>query len=59
KLAIIVASHSMAVLPSIATHVVFLDRDDQIAVSGERSAVLADPRFLARYGNVMASGEPA
>ena len=54
SLAVIIASHSMAVLPSIATHVVFLDREDQIAVAGERGAVLADPRFLSRYGNVMA-----
>ncbi len=58
SLAVIIASHSMAVLPSIATHVVFLDRDEQIAVSGERSDVLADPRFLARYGNVLVPGEP-
>ena len=57
-LAVIIASHSMAVLPSIATHVVFLDRDDQIAVGGERASVLTAPRFRARYGEVMASGEP-
>jgi len=55
-LTVIVASHSMAVLPSIATHVVFLDRDDQIAVAGDRETVLEDPRFRARYGEVVPSG---
>ena len=57
SLTVIVASHSMAVLPSIATHVVFVDRDDQIAVAGEREAVLGDPRFRARYGEIKPSGE--
>ncbi len=56
ELAVVIASHSMAVLPSVATHVVFLDRDDQIAVAGERGAVLDDPRFRQRYGNVMPAG---
>jgi ABC-type Mn2+/Zn2+ transport system ATPase subunit len=56
-LAVIIASHSMAVLPAIATHVVFLDRDDQIALTGERCQVLSDPRFQARYGKVVPTGD--
>ena len=58
-LAVIIASHSMAVLPAIATHAVFLDRDAQLAVAGEREHVLADPAFLARYGKVMNAGDAA
>ncbi len=57
SLSVIIASHSLAVLPAIATHMVYMDRDDQIVVSGEMASVLADPLFQARYGNVMANGE--
>ena len=57
-LAVIIASHSVSALPAIATHVAFLDRDNQLALSGERDQVLSDPRFLARYGNVVPQGAP-
>jgi ABC-type Mn2+/Zn2+ transport system ATPase subunit len=56
SLSVIIASHSLAVLPAIATHVVFMDRDDQIVIAGERSSVLSEPRFQARYGSVLANG---
>jgi ABC-type Mn2+/Zn2+ transport system ATPase subunit len=59
SLSVIIASHSLAVLPAIATHMVYLDRDDQIALAGQREAVLSDPRFRARYGNVLAQGDTA
>ena len=57
-LSVIIASHSLAVLPAIATHVVFMDRDDQVVLAGERSSVLSEPRFQSRYGNVMTNGAP-
>lgn len=59
SLAVIIASHSLAVLPAIASHVVFMDRDDQVVLAGERAEVLAEPSFKARYGNVLANGEPS
>lgn len=57
SLAVVIASHSLAVLPAIATHVVFLDRDDQVIIAGERESVLAAPKFRARYGNVLPEQE--
>ncbi len=57
SLAVIIASHSLTVVPAIATHVVFLDRDDQVVIAGDRAAVLADPRFQARYGTVFSEEE--
>ncbi len=57
SLSVIIASHSLAVLPAIATHIVYMDRDDQIALAGEREDVLSDPRFRARYGDVLPQGE--
>ncbi|MBM66820.1 MAG: hypothetical protein CMH55_11375 [Myxococcales bacterium] len=58
SLAVIIASHSLTVVPAIATHVVFMDRDDQVVLAGEREEVLADPRFQLRYGAVFAGGAP-
>jgi hypothetical protein len=40
-------------LPVLASHVIFVDRDDQLIVAGEREAVLQDPSFLGRYGQVL------
>ena len=57
-LSVVIASHSLTVLPAIATHVVFLDRDQQLILAGKRSDVLSDSRFRAVYGNVLAAGEP-
>ena len=59
SLSVIIASHSLTVLPAIATHVVFLDRDQQIVLAGERSEVLRDSRFRAVYGKVLEPGESA
>ena len=56
SLSVVIASHSLTVLPAIATHVAFLDRDQQIVLTGERSDVLSEPRFRAVYGNVLATG---
>jgi ABC-type Mn2+/Zn2+ transport system ATPase subunit len=53
SLSVIIASHSLTVLPAIATHVVFLDREQQTVLAGERSEVLSEPRFRAVYGNVL------
>ena len=58
-LAVMIASHAMSVLPAIATHVIFLDRDDQIVLAGPRDTVVADPHFRHRYGNVLPEGPPA
>ena len=55
----IIASHSLTVLPAIATHVVFMDRDDQVVLAGDRSSILEEPRFQSRYGKVLAkAGTP-
>ena len=56
SLSVVIASHSLTVLPAIATHVAFLDRDQQIVLTGERSDILSEPRFRAVYGNVLATG---
>jgi len=53
SLAVIIASHSLAVLPAIATHVVYLDRDDQVVLSGAREDVLSSAPFRARYGQIL------
>lgn len=57
-LSVIIASHSLTVLPAIATHVVFMDRDDQVVLTGNRSSILDEPRFQSRYGNVLAKSNP-
>jgi manganese/zinc/iron transport system ATP- binding protein len=53
---VVIASHSLAVLPSIATHVLFLDREEQVVVAGERDQVTDDLRFKRRYGSLLDTG---
>jgi len=58
-LSVIIASHSLTVLPAIATHVVFMDRDDQVVLAGDRSSILEEPRFQSRYGKALAKAGTA
>ena len=48
---LVVVSHFLEVAARHADSVVFLDRDDQVALVGAPGEVLADPRFVARYGD--------
>ncbi len=48
---LVVVSHFLEVAARHADAVVFLDRDDQVALVGSPAEVLADPRFVARYGD--------
>ena len=48
---LVVVSHFLEVAARHADAVVFLDRDDQVVLVGTPDEVLADDRFVARYGD--------
>jgi len=51
-LTLLIASHHPQVIPSLADHALFLDREDLSVKAGEVNEVLSDPCFLRRYGEV-------
>ena len=48
---LVVVSHYLEVAVRYADHVLFLDREGQIALHGPPDEVFADGSFLARYGD--------
>ena len=55
-LGIVVISHHLALLAKYATHVLLLDKDEQLALLGDRDTVLRHPAFMERYGQVLDRG---
>ena len=55
-LGIVVISHHLALLARYATHVLLLDKDEQLALVGERDTVFRHPAFMERYGQVLDRG---
>jgi zinc transport system ATP-binding protein len=55
-LGIVVISHHLALLAKYATHVLLLDKDEQLALLGDRETVLRHPAFMERYGQVLDRG---
>ncbi len=56
RLGVVVISHHLALLARYATHFLLLDKDEQLALVGERETVLRHPAFLERYGQVLDRG---
>jgi zinc transport system ATP-binding protein len=56
--AVVIASHQLAFVPRYASHVVWVDRDDGLAVAAPAPEVLELPAFRARYGVLGAAGAP-
>jgi len=52
RLGIVVVSHHMEHALEVATHALFVDRDDSICVAGPKMDVVRDPEFVLRYGSV-------
>lgn len=52
NLGVIVISHHLALLARYATHVLLLDKDEQLALVGDRDTVFRHPEFVERYGQV-------
>ncbi|MCC6994034.1 MAG: metal ABC transporter ATP-binding protein [Deltaproteobacteria bacterium] len=52
NMAVIVVTHHLAMADQFADEVLFLDRDDQLVVSGTPRHVLEHPAFLNRYGQL-------
>ena len=52
-LAILMASHQMHFVPEFASHVIFVDRDDGVAVAGTVRAVMRHRAFVEHYGVVL------
>jgi zinc transport system ATP-binding protein len=52
-LAIVMASHQMAFLPSFATHAVFVDRDHGVVRAGAAAEVARDVHFQSHYGDMV------
>jgi zinc transport system ATP-binding protein len=50
RLAVIMASHQMAFLPTFATNSVFVDRDHGYARVGTAAEIAGDEHFLGHYG---------
>jgi zinc transport system ATP-binding protein len=49
-LALLVATHQMALMPRFASHVVLVDADDGLVLAGEVATVMAADAFTLRYG---------
>lgn len=49
-LAVLIATHQMASLPSFATHALLVDRDDQVVLAGPIGEILRSPTYALRYG---------
>ncbi len=56
QLGIVVISHHLALLARYATHVLLLDKDERLALVGDRQTVLRHPAFMERYGQVLDRG---
>jgi zinc transport system ATP-binding protein len=52
-LGILLVSHHMSLVASMADRLLFLDADDAIAVAGRVEEVMAHPVFAQRYGSVL------
>lgn len=52
RMAVMVVSHHLAAVTARATDVLFVDRAQQIVASGALTTILADPAFIARYGDL-------
>lgn len=52
-LAVVVVSHHLAVALKRADHVLFLDRDCQLALAGTPEQVLEHPTVVAHYGDLL------
>ncbi len=50
NLGVLVVSHHLEITSSLATHVLFVDRDDGVAVAGPYHDVVHSKVFQARYG---------
>ncbi len=55
-LGIVVISHHLALLARYATHFLLLDKDERLALVGDRETVLRHPAFIERYGQVLDRG---
>jgi len=55
-MAVLVASHQLGLLFSRATHLVFVDRDEAVAIAGPRAEVLAHPVVRRRHLIELAAG---
>lgn len=51
SLAVMLVSHHLAVVTRHASHVLFLDREQQCAVAGSLAEVVTHERWIARYGD--------
>lgn len=58
NLGVIVVAHHLAVLARRATHLVYLDADCKLVLSGPSEIVAHDPTFVAHYGDLF-HGETA
>lgn len=56
KMAVLIASHQLGLLFSRATHLVFVDRDESVALAGPRAEVLAHPVVRRRHLVELAAG---
>jgi ABC-type Mn2+/Zn2+ transport system ATPase subunit len=52
NLGVIVVAHHLAVLARRATHLVYLDADCKLVLSGPSEIVAHDPTFVAHYGDL-------
>ena len=57
KLALVIVSHHMAMLGSRASHVLWVDKDENHVLSGDIETVRTDARFIAHYGTVFGPDE--
>lgn len=51
QIAVMLVSHHLAVVTRHASHVLFLDREQQCAVAGSIAQVVAHERWISRYGD--------
>ncbi|MCA9518358.1 MAG: ATP-binding cassette domain-containing protein [Myxococcales bacterium] len=58
-LAVLIATHQMASLPSFATHALLVDRDDQVVLAGPIDEILRSPTYALRYGEPHGALAPA
>ena len=55
-LGVVVISHHLALLAKQATHFLLLDKDENLALVGDRETVLRHTAFIERYGQVLDRG---
>ena len=56
RMAVLIASHQLGLLFTRATHLVFVDRDESLALAGPRADVLAHPAVRRRHLIELAAG---